>query len=714
LAIVPVDKTEQDLVDEQIDERILNILGLQDVFDIDYGTYVSLLRERVAAARMTDTQMSTDETELVTDEFKRVRGKTGRFKIKKKKVNIENVVGTKPKEKTTQLDPKKLLPGTAEAPEKKMEDIAEEQKDESKELRKFLMGDLFEAVQSINTSLNEILSLMQKQSKLDKKTSEKDRIEGQKQSKKKREGELESGVDKNSEKLLDKVVKPFTSLFDMIKNFLLNVLLGSAAMWLLDIIKNPKKLLIPIQKLINGIYDFFNGFVKWIDTNLIQPIRNFIDTINDGIKGFVNQLNNALKFIPGAPQVDSPQLPNIPEAPVFEAPDIVGEPVDQMKSGGLVQPRINPMKDERLSIAPTIKQYSGSGLTISPTIKQYSGGGLTIAPKITTIKQYSGGGRNGGSSFSGYVDKNTGTTVGGLGQDTQLTALRKGEFVLVPGAAEELGVDNLMEANKRHGGTNKPRTTTVNNMRVKAAAGGGPINPFPEGSYKGQPGQRYGDPRSYGGHAGIDITENHPYKQDPKRPIYAIKGGKVLGERYQRSGYTSGLMIDHGDGFQARYLHMTPFAKVGDTVRAGQQIGKLIDLGNQTHLHLEYYQGSKRLNPLALLRGTKTGDYIASEDRGTDADSPSYGETTSTPSPPPPTIYMADIRGAANQKAAPSAPSPKTPSVVPFPIPQASGGDQANSGSSVASPAQIPKFPSVDNSNLSVVAASSILQVGGN
>ena len=188
LTIVPDNKTEQDLVDEQIDERILNILGLQDVFDIDYGTYVSLLRERVAAARMTDTQMSTEESELVTDEFKRVRGKTGRFKIKKKKVNIENVVGVKPKKESTQLDPKKLLPGTAEAPEKKIEDLIEEEKDDSKELRKFLMGDLFEAVQNINSSLKEILTLMQNQSELDKKTSEKGRIEGQKQSKKKREG----------------------------------------------------------------------------------------------------------------------------------------------------------------------------------------------------------------------------------------------------------------------------------------------------------------------------------------------------------------------------------------------------------------------------------------------------------------------------------------------------------------------------------------------
>ena len=29
-----------DLVEEQIDERILRILGLEEVFDIDYSTYL--------------------------------------------------------------------------------------------------------------------------------------------------------------------------------------------------------------------------------------------------------------------------------------------------------------------------------------------------------------------------------------------------------------------------------------------------------------------------------------------------------------------------------------------------------------------------------------------------------------------------------------------------------------------------------------------------
>lgn len=693
LTIVPDNKTEQDLVDEQIDERILNILGLQDVFDIDYGTYVSLLRERVAAARMTDTQMSTEESELVTDEFKRVRGKTGRFKIKKKKVNIENVVGVKPKKESTQLDPKKLLPGTAESPEKKVEDIAKEENDDSKELKKFLMGDLFEAVQNINSSLKEILTLMQKQSEVDKKSSEKERIEGQKQKKKRREGELESGADKESKKLLDKVVKPFTSLFDLIKNFLLNVLLGSAAVWLMDAIKNPRKLLIPIQKLINGIFNFFNGFVKWIDSNLIQPIRNFIDAINNGIKGFVNQLNNALKLIPGGPQIDSPQLPNIPEAPTFEAPDIVGEPVDQMKGGGLVQPRINLMR----------------------------GGGLTISPKITTtnVKQYSSGGRNDGSgpTFNGYVDKSTGTAVSGLGQDTQLTALRKGEFVLVPGAAQELGIDNLMAANKRHGGTNKPRTTTVDNMKVMAAAGGGRIVTSSMGmrNFALSPGM----------HMGVDISGRVGEK------LQAFTDGKVEATGYD-GGYGNYVSWIDGRGIGHFYAHMnkSAFVRAGTQVKKGTVLGELGNTGRSSGPHLHWETATNpsdtgrsksavlsRFNPLsryskeAPFGGSIMPDPSLAASPGAAAPGSPGAEESMEPQMQ---LFMADIRGAANQKLPPSPPSPKTPTIVPLPIPAAGQGNQPTSGSSSNSSSQISKFSSTDTSNISVVATSSILQVGGN
>lgn len=35
------------MVDEEIDERILNLLGLDDAIGIDYATYKTLLREKM-------------------------------------------------------------------------------------------------------------------------------------------------------------------------------------------------------------------------------------------------------------------------------------------------------------------------------------------------------------------------------------------------------------------------------------------------------------------------------------------------------------------------------------------------------------------------------------------------------------------------------------------------------------------------------------------
>ena len=40
------EKNQQSISDENIDERILRLLGLEDVFDIDYDTYMTLLREQ--------------------------------------------------------------------------------------------------------------------------------------------------------------------------------------------------------------------------------------------------------------------------------------------------------------------------------------------------------------------------------------------------------------------------------------------------------------------------------------------------------------------------------------------------------------------------------------------------------------------------------------------------------------------------------------------
>lgn len=72
-ALVPVGVKGTDLVEEEIDERILAILGIQDVFDFTYEEYATLLKEKAMSARMAQGSMSTESIELVTDEFKRVK-----------------------------------------------------------------------------------------------------------------------------------------------------------------------------------------------------------------------------------------------------------------------------------------------------------------------------------------------------------------------------------------------------------------------------------------------------------------------------------------------------------------------------------------------------------------------------------------------------------------------------------------------------------------
>ena len=116
--VVTEGNREEQLVSEQIDERILGLLGLDDVFDIDYATYKTLLRERMAAGRMSDSKIPTEETEILTEEFKKVKRKTGRFKVKKKKITAQDIKSSPSIGKSIgAVEPQKLLAPAEEEPE---------------------------------------------------------------------------------------------------------------------------------------------------------------------------------------------------------------------------------------------------------------------------------------------------------------------------------------------------------------------------------------------------------------------------------------------------------------------------------------------------------------------------------------------------------------------------------------------------------------------
>jgi len=82
-------------------------------------------------------------------------------------------------------------------------------------------------------------------------------------------------------------------------------------------------------------------------------------------------------------------------------------------------------------------------------------------------------------------------------------------------------------------------------------------------------------------------------------PIIATRSGKVTVTSYDSiSGYY--VTIDHGDGFESKYLHMTHYiVSPGQQVTAGQVVGYMGSTGSSTgpHLHFSIKYRGEHVNP---------------------------------------------------------------------------------------------------------------------
>ena len=88
-------------------------------------------------------------------------------------------------------------------------------------------------------------------------------------------------------------------------------------------------------------------------------------------------------------------------------------------------------------------------------------------------------------------------------------------------------------------------------------------------------------------------------------PIIACDAGVVVSAKWSDS-YGYYVMIDHGNGMQTLYAHMSSMAvKYGDKVTQGQTIGYLGSTGwsTGTHCHLEIYVNGSRTDPEAYFTG---------------------------------------------------------------------------------------------------------------
>jgi murein DD-endopeptidase MepM/ murein hydrolase activator NlpD len=87
-------------------------------------------------------------------------------------------------------------------------------------------------------------------------------------------------------------------------------------------------------------------------------------------------------------------------------------------------------------------------------------------------------------------------------------------------------------------------------------------------------------------------------------PIYASERGKVVQQQVNDDISGNAFRLDHGAGWQTRYLHMSAFvAKLGDLVTKGQMIGRVGSTGRSTgpHLHFETKKDGKLLDPRSVV-----------------------------------------------------------------------------------------------------------------
>ena len=102
----------------------------------------------------------------------------------------------------------------------------------------------------------------------------------------------------------------------------------------------------------------------------------------------------------------------------------------------------------------------------------------------------------------------------------------------------------------------------------------------------------------WSGHLGIDLAVGIG------SPIFASDGGMVIYSGWNSSGYGYMVLIDHGNGYQTLYAHLSSTSVYcGSSVYQGQTIGFGGSTGNSTGPHLHYeirYQGGF-VNPWYML-----------------------------------------------------------------------------------------------------------------
>ena len=346
---------ETDLVDEDVSETILRALGLEEVFDIDYGTYRTLLKERMMADRMGQT-MDSAEAEAITEEFKRIKGKVGRFRIKKKTVETGGI--SAPGGANKGMKNFLALKGADTEPETQAEPT--------------------ENFTKTNSILDEILSTIQNLFKFEQKRDAKNQRDADRKKKQGREDKLESGsgIGKGLAKAASAILKPIQGPLEAIINFLKYTFLTYIVKNLFKWFQNPDN-----QKKLESIGRFLKDWWPTLVAAYLLFGNRFSGLIRFLGKTLIKATARLLKFV--VPKLLKLIASN-PKAALATA--VVGGAA----VGGIMQSQTPSNDPERAAQGKTqledTQDFGGTtGAPISGDMLGFSGGGLV--PNVEDSKQ---------------------------------------------------------------------------------------------------------------------------------------------------------------------------------------------------------------------------------------------------------------------------------------------------------------------------------------
>ena len=410
-------------VAEQIDERILRLLGLEEVFDLDYDTYMTLLREAMVKGA---NKLPQEELALLANERKRIRGLEGRFKPEPKKITVDSISGI-----GNIISKKIALPGAgilALSQKTAQLQQAVEAPPQEQVFQQSIPQDQFV---ELNRTLSSILDTVNKLYDLEVRKAGEAALLAEKKSRRGREESAESAsnVSQKASQAFQNVVAPFQNILDKIFGFVKFIFLGKIFLQLVEWMKDPSN----VEK-IQSLGRFLKDFWPLLLALYIRPLRGFVFKL----------IGSLLQF--------SGRLASKALGPIFS------------KAGGVLSRFAGKVGLKGAArVIPGVQTAYGLGLAGVRALQgDFAGAGLAAGSAIPGPVGYGFFAADVGRSVAGYASG--GLVDGEKGIDKVPAMLTEGEVVINRKTVDAIGAEVFLALNRLYGGpgANKPKMMRFN------------------------------------------------------------------------------------------------------------------------------------------------------------------------------------------------------------------------------------------------------------